>query len=176
MKLGRSVHRKVIYETRRLKFRKYNDEDFDYLFSLLSDPEMVRYIGDGNTKDEKSTKNFLNWIYSSYDVGPDLGLMVLENKEDNTQIGHAGLVPQTVDGAEEIEIGYWVSRKHWGKGYATEAAKALKEYGLIDLGENRLVSLIQPNNMPSRKVANKIGMDFDKEIVLGDQKVHVYST
>ncbi|WP_343063301.1 GNAT family N-acetyltransferase [Halobacillus locisalis] len=170
------MHRKVIYETRRLKFRKYNDEDFDYLFSLLSDPEMVRYIGDGNTKDEKSTKNFLNWIYSSYDVGPDLGLMVLENKEDNTQIGHAGLVPQTVDGAEEIEIGYWVSRKHWGKGYATEAAKALKEYGLIDLGENRLVSLIQPNNMPSRKVANKIGMDFDKEIVLGDQKVHVYST
>ncbi|MBA2176164.1 GNAT family N-acetyltransferase [Halobacillus locisalis] len=165
-----------MYETRRLKFRKYNDEDFDYLFSLLSDPEMVRYIGDGNTKDEKSTKNFLNWIYSSYDVGPDLGLMVLENKEDNTQIGHAGLVPQTVDGAEEIEIGYWVSRKHWGKGYATEAAKALKEYGLIDLGENRLVSLIQPNNMPSRKVANKIGMDFDKEIVLGDQKVHVYST
>ncbi|WP_335808450.1 GNAT family N-acetyltransferase [Halobacillus litoralis] len=170
------MHRKVIYETRRLKFRKYNDEDFEYLFSLLSDPEMVRYIGDGNTKDEKSTNNFLNWIYSTYDVGTDTGLMVLENKEDNTQIGHAGLVPQTVDGAEEIEIGYWVSRKHWGKGYATEAAKALKEYGLIDLGENRLVSLIQPNNMPSRKVANKIGMDFDKEIVLGDQKVHVYST
>ncbi|SFK61619.1 Protein N-acetyltransferase, RimJ/RimL family [Halobacillus dabanensis] len=164
------------YETQRLKFRKYNDEDFDYLFSLLSDPEMVRFIGDGNTKDAKSTTNFLKWIYSTYDVGPDMGLMVLENKKDNTRIGHAGLVPQTVDGAEEIEIGYWVSREHWGKGYATEAAKALKNYGLIDLGENRLVSLIQPNNMPSKKVANKIGMDFDKEIVLGDQKVHVYST
>ncbi|SFG31818.1 Protein N-acetyltransferase, RimJ/RimL family [Halobacillus alkaliphilus] len=164
------------FETQRLKFRKYNDDDFDYLFSLLSDPEMVRYIGDGNTKDAKSTTDFLKWIYSTYDDGPDRGLMVLENKEDNTRIGHAGLVPQTVNGVDVLEIGYWISRKHWGKGYATEAAKALKNYGLIDLGEDRLVSLIQPNNMASKMVAIKIGMGFDKEIVLGNQKVHIHST
>lgn len=163
-------------ETKRLTFRKYNDEDFDYLYSLVSDPEMMRYIGEGNIKDIDSARNFLKWIYRTYDLGSHTGLMVLENKEEKTRIGHAGLVPQTVDGVEELEIGYWISRNHWGNGYATEAAQSLKKYGLIDLGEDRLVSLIQPNNFASKKVANKIGMGFEKEIVHGGQKVHIYST
>ncbi|WP_183041149.1 hypothetical protein [Salipaludibacillus neizhouensis] len=48
----------------------------------------------------------MNWIYSTYEFGEDMGLMVLVNKEDNTLIGHPGLVPQLIDGNEEIEIGY----------------------------------------------------------------------
>ncbi|MDQ0160755.1 GNAT family N-acetyltransferase [Alkalibacillus salilacus] len=162
-------------ETPRLKFRKYKNDDFNYLYSLLSDPEMVRYIGEGNIKDKQETNRFFKWIYSTYNVGPDMGLMVLESKGDNSPIGHAGLVPQTVDGVEELEIGYWVSRDHWGKGYATEAAQALKDYGFNHLDKNRLVSLIQPNNIASKKVADKIGMNFDKEIVLQDHKVHIHS-
>jgi RimJ/RimL family protein N-acetyltransferase len=160
----------------RLLFRPYNDDDFEFLMSLLSDPEVVRFIGNGKTRDKNGGKEFLNWIYSTYEVGEDLGLMVLVNKEEDTLIGHAGLVPQTMDGVEEIEIGYWISRKHWGKGYATESAKALLEYGNKQLDKQRFIALIQPDNLSSQKVARKMGMELDKKVVLDGQDVNVYST
>lgn len=77
----------------RLLFRPYNDNDFDFLMFLLSDPEMVRFIGNGRTRDRNGGKDFLDWIYRTYKVGKDMGLMVLIRKEDNIPIGHAGLVP-----------------------------------------------------------------------------------
>ncbi|MGM0866727.1 MAG: GNAT family N-acetyltransferase [Bacillota bacterium] len=101
--------------------------------------------------------------------------MVLEDKENNQTIGHAGLVPQTINGVDELEIGYWISREHWGKGYATEAAKALREYGRKNLGKRRFISLIQPENMATRKVAVKLGMSLEKKIELRGQNVHIYS-
>ncbi|ASK64461.1 GNAT family N-acetyltransferase [Virgibacillus phasianinus] len=160
----------------RLLFRPYNDNDFDFIMSLLSDPEVVRFIGNGKTRDKAEGIDFLNWIYRTYELGEDLGLLALVNKENDTLIGHAGLVPQTIEGNQEIEIGYWISHKHWGKGYATESAKALLEYGNKYLDKQRFISLIQPDNLASQKVAKKIGMGLDREIVLGGKDVHVYST
>ena len=160
----------------RLVFRPYNDDDFEFLMSLLSDPEVVRYIGNGKTRDRNGGKDFLNWIYNTYEFCEDMGLMVLVNKEDNTLIGHAGLVPQTIDGNKEIEIGYWISRKYWGKGYATESAKALLKYGNKQFDRQRFIALIQPNNFSSQKVAIKLGMEIDKKIILGGKDVNVYAT
>ncbi|RFU67036.1 GNAT family N-acetyltransferase [Bacillus sp. V59.32b] len=157
----------------RLYFQPYEEKDFEFLFSLLSDPKMVQYIGNGQTRN--GAKKFLDWIYCTYEAGPDLGLMVLVRKEDNTPIGHAGLVPQVIDREEEIEIGYWIAQDYWGKGYATEAAKALRDHGINQLGKKRLIALIQPGNLASREVAKKIGMNCEKEIVLSGQHVCVYS-
>ncbi|MFD1416023.1 GNAT family N-acetyltransferase [Oceanobacillus jeddahense] len=159
----------------RLLFRRYHDDDFNFLMSLLSDAEVVRFIGNGKTRDENEGKRFLKWIYSSYESGENLGLRLLVHKADNTLIGHAGVVPQTIDGREEMEIGYWISRKYWGKGYATEAAKTLLHFGSEQLGTQRFISLIQPDNLSSQHVAKKIGMAFDKEILLGGQRVYLYS-
>ncbi|GGP16328.1 hypothetical protein GCM10011346_47780 [Oceanobacillus neutriphilus] len=64
----------------------------------------------------------MDWIYRTYEVGENIGLKLLVRKEDNALIGHAGIVPQTIDDTLEMEIGYWISRKYWGKGYASEAA------------------------------------------------------
>ncbi|MFB4166919.1 GNAT family N-acetyltransferase [Virgibacillus sp. JSM 102003] len=160
----------------RLFFRPYTDNDFEFLMSLLSDPEVVRFIGNGETKDINSGQDFLNWIYSTYEFGEGIGLLVLVDKEDRTLVGHAGLVPQTIEGNEEMEIGYWISRRHWGKGYATESAKALLEYGSKLLDKKRFISLIQPDNVASIKIAKKLGMELDKNIVSGGQDVQVYST
>ncbi|MFC7393358.1 GNAT family N-acetyltransferase [Scopulibacillus cellulosilyticus] len=165
----------MLIASERLLFRSYNDDDFDFLMSLLSDPEMVRFIGNGKTRDKNGGEKFLDWIYSTYKFGKDMGLMVLTRIEDDTPIGHAGLVPQTINDKEEIEIGYWISRKYWGKGYATEAARSLKDYGTKSLDIKRFIALIQPENLASRKVANKIGMHLEKKIVLDSQDVNVYS-
>lgn len=161
-------------ESQRLRFRKYNDRDLDFLNSLLSDPDMVKYIGTGNVKDRQGAKDFLEWIYSTYKASSCYGLRILENKETNEPIGHAGLVPQLINEEEELEVGYWVSRTYWGQGYATEAAIALKHYAKHDMEQGRLICLIQPENIASKRVAKKIGMFMEEEIVLGGQKVHIY--
>ncbi|SET48953.1 Protein N-acetyltransferase, RimJ/RimL family [Salinibacillus kushneri] len=160
----------------RLLFQPYRDEDFPFLMSLLSNPEVVRFIGNGTTKDESGGKDFLHWIYRTYTYGKDLGLMVLVNKKDKTRIGHAGLIPQRVDGKEEIEIGYWIAREYWGKGYASEAAKALLDYGEKHIDQERFIALIQSEHFVSQKVAKKLGMEFDKIVILNGRKVHVYTT
>ncbi len=165
----------MIIQSERLLFRPYHDEDFGFLASLLSDPEMVRFIGNGQTRDKNGSKRFLEWIYSTYKFGSEMGLMVLVNKDDNVLIGHAGLVPQTIDGTEEVEIGYWIARDFWGQGYATEAALTLRNHGVHQLCKHRFIALIQLGNVASRRVAKKIGMDLEKEIKLAGQDVCVYS-
>ncbi|ANU21936.1 GNAT family N-acetyltransferase [Planococcus donghaensis] len=159
----------------RLQFRVYTDEDFDFLWSLLADPEIVRYIGKGETRDRSKALEFLYWIYRSYKETPGRGLLLLIRKEDGKKIGHAGLVTQTIEGREELEIGYWVAKEYWGQGYAKEAAAALQCYGLQQLGKKRFISLIQENNMASQKVAEHIGMTIEKEISLHGKNVYIYA-
>ncbi|MBH9964907.1 GNAT family N-acetyltransferase [[Bacillus] enclensis] len=165
----------MILQSERLQFRNYTDTDLDFLHSLLSDPEMVRYIGDGKTRDLEGAEKFLNWIYHTYTIGRDLGLMVLETKSTKTRIGHAGLVPQMINGKNEMEIGYWISKDYWGSGYAKEAALVLMDIGRDQLDISRFIALIQLGNTPSKKVAGKLGMTIESEIVLNGQKVQVYS-
>lgn len=162
-------------ESDRLEFRPYADEDFQFLWSLLADPEMVRYIGKGQTRDRSGALEFLYWIYRSYQEMPNSGLLLLVRKADGRRIGHAGLVAQTINGVDELEVGYWVAKDFWGQGYAKEAARALRDYGLHELGRQRLISLIQPGNKASQKVAEHIGMTVEQEIVLSGKEVCVYT-
>jgi len=165
----------VRLQSDRLEFRTYTDEDFQFLWSLLSDPEMIRYIGKGQTRDRSEALEFLYWIYRSYKENPQGGLLLLIRKEDGRRIGHAGLVAQKIEGVDELEVGYWVAKDFWGQGYAKEAAETLRDYGLQQLGRKRLISLIQPANKASQKVAQHIGMAMEKKITLSGKNVCVYA-
>lgn len=159
----------------RLLYRSYRDDDFPFLCSMLADADTMKFIGNGKTRDRDRALEFLYWIYKSYEKEPDFGLRLLVRKEDGQRVGHAGLVPQTVENKEELEIGYWVAREFWGRGYATEAAAAFRNYGFQTLGKSRLISLIQQRNLGSRKVAERIGMCLEKEISLSGKDVCVYA-
>ena len=163
------------FTSERLLFRLYTQEDFDFLYGMLSDPEMVRYIGNGDTRDPKGTQAFLEWIYSHYEMNKEYGLKVIVRKDDHVPVGHAGIVPQKVNGKDELEVGYWIAREYWGNGYASESAKALLHRGISQLGLDRLISLIQEGNGASRKIANKNGMRAEAKIVLKGRNVYVYS-
>ncbi|TQR18900.1 GNAT family N-acetyltransferase [Psychrobacillus vulpis] len=163
------------FTSERLTYRLYDQADFDFLYSILSDPEMVRYIGNGNTRDVQETQLFLDWILSHYKSNEEYGLKLIVRKEDNIPIGHAGIVPQTINGKQQLEIGYWIAREYWGKGYASEAAKTFLNRGIKQLGITRFISLIQPDNQASRKVAIKNGMKLEEEIVLKGKDVCIYS-
>lgn len=79
-------------------------------------------------------------------------------------IGDCGPVWQEVEGMRELEIGYHIRRDHWGRGYATEAARAAMAYAFEKFPVERLISLIRPENLPSRRVAEKNGLVIDREI------------
>lgn len=91
------------------------------------------------------------------------GLWAMVLKTSGEVIGDCGCVVQEVDGQKEIEVGYHVRRDLWGMGYATEAAKACVEYA-FSLGAKRVISMIRPENLQSRRVAEKNGLTCERVI------------
>ncbi|WP_336759682.1 GNAT family N-acetyltransferase [Paenibacillus sp. USHLN196] len=160
-------------ETEKLIFRKYTKNDFDLLFDMTSKPNMMKFIRHGGpwTKEEtmQSLEKFINWNKD------DKGLFLAFNKEDNKLIGTSGLIPQIIEGTDELEVGYWVVEQYWGMGYGYEQAKAWKEYGIDHLKQRRLISLIQHGNVGSKKVAQKNGMKHEKDVDIIGKNVAVYS-
>ena len=96
-------------------------------------------------------------------------------KQQNRFVGQVGLVAQEIGGETELEVGYLLLRSCWGNGYATEAARACCDYGFRELGAERLISLIDPRNEPSQRVAERLGMRFEREIEKWDKRVRLYS-
>ena len=159
----------------RLQFENYTEQDIDFLKRLLKNPNMVKYIGKGHVRTDDEITQFLAWILTHYRTNEHFGLKLLINKKTGEKVGHAGIVPQNIEGEEVLEIGYWIDEAHWHKGYATEAAKALRDLGLNQLKLNKMISLIQVDNTASEKVALRMGMEKEKQIVLNGKNVNVYT-
>lgn len=98
----------------------------------------------------------------------------LIDKTSNTLIGQCGLLAQTVDDIEELEIGYSILPKYWKKGYASEAAKKCKKYAFENGFAKSLISIIHIDNIPSQKVAANNGMYLDKTTTYKDNPVHIF--
>ena len=151
-----------IVETSRLILREMRPDDADAMALVLSDPETMRFYP--APFDRSKVEQWIARQIQRYaDNGHGLWAMVL--RSNGEVIGDCGLTVQTIDGRSEIEIGYHVRRDLWGRGLATEAARACRDYGFARLPVNRLISLIRPLNLQSRRVAEKNGMTVWKEIV-----------
>lgn len=98
----------------------------------------------------------------------------LIHKETDELMGMCGLLVQTVDGQEELEIGYSILPKHWRNGYAIEAAKKCKEYAFANNFRDSLISIIHIDNIPSQEVALKNGMHLSKTTVYKNNPVHIF--
>ncbi|WP_059172019.1 GNAT family N-acetyltransferase [Bacillus sp. FJAT-27445] len=163
---------KIIFETERLYIREYLDEDLPFLHELFSDPETMKHYPAPFSMEQ--TKNWIARNKLRY-VTDGFGLWAVCLKDTNEIIGDCGLVKQTVDGREEVEIGYHINKKYWSEGYATEAALGSKEYGFYQQGLNRLISIIAPKNFPSIRVAEKIGFMLEKESFIFNKIHHIYA-
>ncbi|MFF2450823.1 GNAT family N-acetyltransferase [Neobacillus sp. NPDC058068] len=162
----------TVMRTERLILRRMTKDDTKNLMEIFSDPVAMRYYP--STKNEGETLEWIEWTQENYDQY-GVGLWIVENKVTGEFLGQCGIVPQEVDGVMEMEIGYLFVRRVWGNGYATEAALACKNYGFEQLKLNRIVSLPDINNIPSTKVAERIGMQVMKTINKWGKKVYVYS-
>lgn len=101
------------------------------------------------------------------------GLHALELKESGVLIGQCGLVRQFVDGIPKWEVGYHLSKEFWGQGYATEAAKACRDFCFENEMAETLIALIHPENERSIKVAERTGMSYWKTTQFKDNETKV---
>ena len=112
--------------------------------------------------------------YQTWGFGP---YALVEQSSQNV-IGYCGLsLFPDLDGQAEVEIGYRLARSAWGQGYATEAAWAVRDYAFTTLGVKRLIAMIDPSNLASIRVAEKIGMKYEKEVMFEgySHPDHVYA-
>lgn len=157
-----------ILETERLLLRYQTHTDIEFLVALWSDPKVVEYVGgvreEGFLKNE-FTQTAMNPFAEKYD------LWVVCDKHTGKPIGHCGYIDKEIDGETEYELNYMIDASAWGNGYATEIALALKDYAFDTLGLHRIVAIILPENTASLRVAQKIGMRVDKEIMRPDAEI-----
>lgn len=151
----------TILETSRLVLRRFVAEDLDNLYALYCDPEVTRYIPDA-PRTRQEAREELEWFLDGHPKQPQLGLWATIHKEANQFIGRCGLLPWTIDGREEVEVAYLLARAYWGQGLGAEAALGIAKHAFEQLHIPRLISLIDPENEASIRVARRLGMDYEK--------------
>jgi ribosomal-protein-alanine N-acetyltransferase len=161
-----------VLETQRLVLREFQFEDLDALAAILCDRETMRYYP--MSFDRAEVADWIQRNRTRY-ANDGYGLWAMILKSTRELIGDCGLVRQSVDAVDEIEIGYHMRRDLWNQGYASEAARACRDYGFANLKVDRLISLIRPENLASRRVAEKNGMTIWKEVTKADLLHYVYA-
>jgi RimJ/RimL family protein N-acetyltransferase len=154
-----------ILETPRLRLREFVSQDVDALALVLTDAATMRYdpvLFDRARVEEWIARNRRRYAANGH------GLWALILKSTGELIGDCGVTVQSVDDIDELEVGYHLRRDHWGQGYATEAAQACRDWAFQNRSADYVISLIRPENLPSRRVAERNGMTVWKEIIWRD--------
>ena len=152
----------ALVETERLILREILPEDEAAFFELDSDPEVHQYLGKRPVQNIEQIRIVINYIREQYKEN-GIGRWAVVTKSDNAFIGWAGLKLFTdeVNGHIDFyELGYRFMKKHWGKGYATEAAKAIVKYGFEELELDEIYGMTDPQNETSKKVLEKVGLKY----------------
>ena len=169
--------------TERLVLRPLSMDDLDDIARFVADPETMRYIGAGGTRTRDQARVTLEHMIQSFEA-QGFGQLGVERKEDGALLGRCGLlvwdaetwtITEDDDEPVEIEVAYLVGRDYWGNGYATEAATAVCDWALAELGLERLIALIYPGNVRSIRVAEKLGMAPEGEIEIFGNRVSLYA-
>jgi len=152
----------AVLETPRLNLRPFREEDVELLAELMANLDFMRFSR--GIYNREQTGAFLEKILS-WDRADRPSQFAIIIRSNGTLVGYCGFFHQRVDRANEIEIGYRLRSDYWNKGIATEAARAVRDHAFRDLKLDRVVSLIHPENVASRRVAEKIGMTPDRETI-----------
>ena len=154
---------KIILETKRLTLRHQVIEDLDDLWALYCNPNITKYIPDAPRSREEAREE-LEWHMHGHPKHPELGLWATIHKESGKFIGRCGLLPWEIEGVHEVEVAYTIAQEYWRQGLASEAAQGILQYGFEKLNLTRLICMIEPDNIGSQKVAEKIGMTLEKRV------------
>jgi [ribosomal protein S5]-alanine N-acetyltransferase len=162
-----------ILKTPRLIVRYFTIRDLEALIPILADARVMEFSILG-VHDRQQIRQFIEQRLLSY-LERGFGLYALIHQQNQELIGYCGFFVQKIAEYQEVEIGYRLATKYWGQGLATEAATAICEYGQNKFKFKRFICLIEPDNHRSIRVAQKLEMKLEKEIIYHAIDVQLYS-
>ena len=162
----------MILETKRLILRNYTYNDFNELKDIITDTETMKHYP--KPYDLNGVKRWIDWNINNYKKY-GFGLWAIELKETGKFIGDCGITIQNIDGSDLPEIGYHINKKYWQKGFAKEAARAVRDWAFNNLDYDALYSYMNVTNIASYKTASTIGMKRINEYNDGIETLYVYS-
>ncbi len=160
--------------TSRLNLRQFRESDFDDYAEMLSDEDVMQFIGEGLPLSRIDAWRSMAVMSGHWQL-KQFGLWALEEKESGKFIGRAGIYYP--EGWPGIEIGWMLKRDYWGKGYAFECAQKALSIAFEEMKIDKVISIIHPKNTASIKLAKKLGESFEKDskISIGDTVASIYS-
>jgi RimJ/RimL family protein N-acetyltransferase len=156
--------------TERLLLRMLTIHDFEEYAAIHTDPEVTKF----------TTRTHLDrmesWRHLAMIVGHwhlrGFGMWGVFEKDSGRLVGRVGFYQP--DGWPDFELGWTMGRASWGKGYATEAARRCVEFAFAEMGRDHLISLIDPLNVASIRVAERIGETLQREVTIQGHQLLVY--
>lgn len=153
-----------VLETERLAIRKLSIDDAEFILQLLNEPSFLHFIGDKGVRTLANAREYiLQGPIASYERY-GFGLFLVVQREGAVPMGMCGLLKR--ESLADVDIGFAFLPAFWRRGYALEAALAVKEYGLNSLGLKRLVAITNQDNESSIKLLEKIGLKYERLIRL----------
>ena len=160
--------------TDRLLIRKLEESDIDLWKEFFINNSALPYLGIDLEKTlEENAREWIEMQFKRYEENR-YGHHALVNNESGEFIGMCGLLTQTIEDKEEVEIGYSLLPKYWGLGYATEAAQFFRDFGFEHEKLDHIISIIDKRNLASQMVAVRNGMFIDRQIRYCDLDVFIY--
>ena len=146
-----------VLETNRLILREMDENDFDSLKKVLSDPINMKYYPE--PYDDNGVRKWISWCKASYKKR-GFGLWAVIYKETGEMIGDCGVSMQVIDDKLLPEIGYHLRRDYHRMGIGSEMTQAVKDYFFYNFDYDEVYSYMNKDNIPSYKTAEKNGMTF----------------
>jgi RimJ/RimL family protein N-acetyltransferase len=146
-------------KTARLHLRAFTPDDLDDLYMVFGDAEVMKYISGGKPRNREATRTGLLRTIEGWQKR-GFGLWAVALKDGGKVIGYCGLM--FLEDTTEIELAYGLAKSAWGKGFATEAGRTSLKYGFEELKMERIVAVVNPQNVSSQRVLEKLGMKYTK--------------
>jgi [ribosomal protein S5]-alanine N-acetyltransferase len=161
----------IVIETERLILRKFTVDDASFILGLLNTPSWLRFIGDRNVHSVEEAKQFLlNGYLKSYQTH-GFGFYVAVEKSTQNPIGMCGLVKRNT--LEDVDIGFAFMPEFMGKGYGFEAASTTLNYAENVLKLEKIIAIVDPENVVSIALIKKIGLQFERMVRLSADDIEL---
>jgi RimJ/RimL family protein N-acetyltransferase len=159
-------------ETDRLRLRQFRERDLDAYARITSDAETMRYLARGAPFDRAQAWRSLGYLFAHWQIR-GFGLWAAEEKASGALVGRIGLLRR--EGWRDLELAWLVAREHWGRGLATEGARAALAHAFTAIDARRATSAIAPENSASLRVAEKLGLRYAETRRVDGRAVSIYA-
>jgi RimJ/RimL family protein N-acetyltransferase len=158
-------------ETERLTLRMLREADLDAYAAMLADAEVMRHIGDGKPMSRPDAWRSMATMLGHWQLR-GCGLLAAVERAGGELVGRIGF--WNPEGWPGFEVGWMLRREHWGRGYATEGARAALKYAFTELQQPRIISVIRPENVRSVRVAERLGERLERRAEVLGNPVLIY--